>query len=45
MELGILEEMKPGPRKQRRFVAEEVMSILDDDWGMNRSLILGLGDY
>ncbi len=45
MELRILEEMEPGPRKQRRFVAEEVMSILDDDWGMNRSLILGLGDY
>lgn len=31
MELGILEEMEPGPRKQRRFVAEEVMSIVDDD--------------
>ena len=45
MELGILEELEPGPRKQRRFVAGEVMSILDDDWEMYRSLVFGLGDY
>ena len=31
MELEILEEMPPGPRKQRRFVASEVMAALDDD--------------
>lgn len=45
MELGILEELEPGPRKQRRFVAGEVMSILDDDWEVYRSLVFGLGDY
>ena len=32
VEIGILEEMPPGPRKQRRFVADEVMAALDDEW-------------
>ncbi len=32
VEMDILEEMPPGPRKQRRFVADEVMAALDDEW-------------
>ena len=31
MELKILEEMPPGPRKQRRFVASEVLTLLTED--------------
>lgn len=30
-ELGILTEIKPGPRRQRRFVAKEVLEILEED--------------
>lgn len=44
MELEILEEMPPGPRKQRRFVASEVMAALDEDWRSALSRA-GLGDY
>jgi Fic family protein len=28
--LGILQEMEPGPRSQRRFVAHEVLRLLDE---------------
>ena len=30
-DLGILTEIDPGPRRQRRFIATEVMSILEED--------------
>lgn len=29
-QIGLLEEMPPGPRNQRRFVAQEIMKILTD---------------
>ena len=31
VEIGILDEMEPGPRKQRRFLASEVMTLLDEE--------------
>lgn len=30
-DIGILDEMGPGPRRQRRFIAGEVMSALDEE--------------
>lgn len=30
-ELEILTEIEPGPRRQRRFVAKEVLKILEED--------------
>ncbi len=30
-DLGILTEMEPGRRRQRRFVAEEVMRTIEED--------------
>lgn len=32
-DMGILEELDPGPRGQRRFIAREIMAALSDDEG------------